>query len=87
MSQQKSWTPSTLLLAGLLSILALSWCIFQVGPSTSITLFPRHTKDWLSSNAQPQHDSKLTKRADYTCSADAPCSNGACCGASGFAGM
>lgn len=33
----------------------------------------------------PNH-SNLSRRQDYSCSANRPCSNGACCGSSGFCG-
>lgn len=39
-----------------------------------------------SSGVDPNQLSNITRREDYTCSPDRPCSNGACCGASGNCG-
>ncbi|KAI7026582.1 glycoside hydrolase family 18 protein, partial [Hortaea werneckii] len=51
----------------------------------SIAVQTRGDLDW---NDLSRHsaNTSLTRRDDYSCSASAPCSNGACCGASGYCG-
>lgn len=39
-----------------------------------------------ASPASSEELTNLTRREDYTCAAGRPCSNGACCGESGFCG-
>ncbi|KAK3369407.1 hypothetical protein B0T24DRAFT_580387 [Lasiosphaeria ovina] len=92
MPNKRSWRPD----ARLTSLLAVVSAVFLftldwhdshgTGP-TSSAITARHTRDHgVASDGILTSNASLTRREDYTCSAAAPCSNGACCGVSGFCG-
>jgi len=74
-----------------LALLAISLLISTFAPVTSASHYGsflhgkhRHAKHGTSSSARSIGD--LSRRDDYSCDADNPCSNGACCGGSGYCG-
>ena len=74
------WTCSVSLISLLL------WTAFN-HRSSSISIVRRHvgSTDWVDITDNSV-EVNLTRRDDYSCSHSKPCSNGACCGKSGFCG-
>jgi chitinase len=95
MPQGTSWKPPGARLPGLLAavtailLFALNWHHSPSVSPTSNVITARHTQTGDSGFADDSvllSNASLARRDDYTCSAAAPCSNGACCGASGYCG-
>lgn len=91
MPHESSWRPGVRLpsllaaVAGFL-LFALNWHNgFSAKPTSSVISARDIEEPGFADNSHLVNAS-LIRREDYTCSASAPCSNGACCGASGFCG-
>ncbi|KAK7962859.1 bacteriodes thetaiotaomicron symbiotic chitinase [Apiospora aurea] len=92
MPQRSSWRPgvrgSSLLAAVAAFVLfAFQWRNNPATRAISTVTTARSLRDpGYSSDSMLGSNVSLGRREDYTCSASAPCSNGARCGASGFCG-
>lgn len=80
-SGSKSWHAFLFVLFGLSIAGSFYWSSSRVEPSTSLIV-----RDKVNDGEWYSHNATLRKRDDYSCGPGDPCSNGACCGASGFCG-
>lgn len=90
MTQDRSWRTGTrlfsLCFAGAFLLVALRSYGGAKIEITSNLLVARHDDLNSALDASPASNITLHRREDYSCSASKPCSNGACCGESGFCG-
>ena len=78
--------PSLLLLGALLAFAGYFWC--NPRPDLSLNSMVKRDNDALDLQDTPDLLSNLTleRRQSFQCGAGNPCSNGACCGSSGYCG-
>ncbi|KAI1114378.1 hypothetical protein F5Y14DRAFT_441271 [Nemania sp. NC0429] len=74
------------LLAVVAAFLLFAFNCYNNRPASSVVIARATGDSGLADGSRLNSNGSLTRREDYTCSASAPCSNGACCGASGFCG-
>jgi hypothetical protein len=91
MAQERSWRTGAqlprLLAVGAILLFASNWYNNPSVRPTSSVITARHTENsGFADDSILVSNASLIRREDYTCSASAPCSNGACCGASGYCG-
>lgn len=91
MTREGSWRTGaqlpSLLAVGALVLFALNWYNNPSVRPTSSVITVEHTENsGLADDSILVSNASLIRREDFTCSASAPCSNGACCGASGYCG-
>lgn len=89
-SKRASRSPvlSVALITSIVGLLGFLYAIFGTGHETSLSLHTERSVDHdiFQEIQETQENVTLQRRDDYSCSADNPCHNGACCGKSGYCG-
>ncbi|KAK7915206.1 glycoside hydrolase superfamily [Apiospora marii] len=90
MPRESSWAPSARITSVLVAVVALLIFVSEWHNSpgfTATVIKARRNREFsLEFDHVLESNTSLNRRDNYSCSSTAPCSNGACCGASGFCG-